>query len=80
MKATEEVEKMCTFEEMISREQRREGRREGIEENQLLIYTNLKNAAYDEQTICSLMSISMQKLRYLKKLLSGKGVLIPKTV
>ena len=80
MKATEEVEKMCTFEEMISREQRREGRREGIEENQLLIYTNLKNAAYDEQTICSLMSISMQKLRYLKKLLSGKGALIPKTV
>ena len=76
MKATEEVEKMCTFEEMISREQRREG----IEENQLLIYTNLKNAAYDEQTICSLMSISMQKLRYLKKLLSGKGALIPKTV
>ena len=71
---------MCTFEEMISREQRREGRREGIEENQLLIYTNLKNAAFDDQTICSLMGISMWKLRQLRKLLSGDATLKPKTV
>ena len=72
MKATKEVEKMCTFEELI--------RREATEANQLLIYNNLKNASFDEQTICSLMSISMQKLRHLKKLLSGKAALTPKTV
>ena len=84
MKATEEVEKMCTFEEMISREQRREGRIEGIVEGmdkaQLIAYTNMKNAAYDDQTICSMLGITLQKLQQFKKRLSDETNLTPKTV
>ena len=76
MKATEEVEKMCTFEEMISREQRRVGE----EKAQLKAYVNMKNAAYDDQTICSLMSISIWKLNQSKKCFSAETVLTPNTV
>ena len=90
MKATEEVEKMCTFEEMISREQRKEGRREGeiigekrgIELGEdranLRAYTNMKEN-YDD-AICSMLGISMQKLLHLKDLLSNGIDLQPKTV
>ena len=84
MKATEEIEKMCSFTEMISREQRREGRIEGIVEGmdkaQLIAYTNMKNAAYDDQTICSMLGITLQKLQQFKKRLSDETNLTPKTV
>ena len=92
MKATEEVEKMCSFTEMISREQRREGRiegriegkkegiAEGMDKAQLIAYTNMKNAAYDDQTICSMLGITLQKLQLFKKRLAGEADLTPKTV
>ena len=87
MRATEEVEKMCTFEEMISREQRRKGRREGEkrgielgeERANLRAYTNMKDI-YDDDAICSMLGISMQKLLHLKDLLSNGIDLQPKTV
>ena len=63
---------MCTFEEMISRE--------GEEKAQLKAYVNMKNAAYDDQTICSMLGITLQKIRKFKKILSGETTLIPKTV
>ena len=72
MKATEEIEKMCTFEEMISRE--------GEEKAQLKAYVNMKNAAFDDQTICSILGITLQKIRKFKKILSGETTLTPKTV
>ena len=79
---------MCSFTEMISREQRREGRIEGKKEGivegmdkaQLIAYTNMKNAAYDDQTICSMLGITLQKIRKFKKILSGETDLTPKTV
>lgn len=72
MKATKEVEKMCTFEEMIRRIEK--------DETLLAVYSNMKNAAYDDNTICSMLGISMWKLRQFKKRLSHNAVLHPKTV
>ena len=63
---------MCTFEEMISRE--------GEEKAQLKAYVNMKHAAYDDQTICSMLGITLQKIRKFKKILSGEAALTPKTV
>ena len=99
-KITEEVERMCTFTELIQRETRiktiregkrkwkregkregiEEGKREGIEESHLKFYSNLKQAKFDDNTICSYMGITMQKLMELKKLLSDNVNLKPKTV
>ena len=72
MKATKEVEKMCTFEEMIRRIEK--------DETLLAVYSNMKNAAYDDNTICSMLGISMWKLQQFKKRLSHNAVLQPKTV
>ena len=87
---------MCTFTELIQRETRiktiregkrkwkREGKREGIEEGkteaQLTAYAKMKKAKFDDNTICSLLDITMQKLMELKKLLSDNVNLKPKTV
>ena len=91
-KITEEVERMCTFTELIQRETRiktiREGKRkwkrEGIEkgktETQLTVYANMKKASCDDNTICTYMGITMQKLMELKKLLSDNVNLEPKTI
>ena len=91
-KITEEVESMCTYTELIQRETRiktiREGKRkwkrEGIEEGkteaQLTAYAKMKKAKFDDNTICSLLDITMQKLMELKKLLSESVNLEPKTV
>ena len=61
-----------------------EGKREGIEEGkteaQLTVYANMKKASCDDNTICSYMGITMQKLLELKKLLSDSGNLESKTV
>ena len=61
-----------------------EGKREGIEEGkteaQLTVYANMKKASCDDNTICSYMGITMQKLMELKKLLSESVNLEPKTV
>ena len=115
MKATEEVEKMCTFEELLQNEGKRkwiavgkkEGRKEGREEGRiegkeegreegeiigekrgielgedranLRAYNNMKQT-YDDDAICSMLGISMQKLLHLKGLLSNGIDLQPKTV
>ena len=83
-KLTEEVESMCTFTELIQRESerkgKREGKKEGIEESHLKFYSNLKKAKLDDNTICSYMGITMQKLMELKEMLSVSENLEPKTV
>ncbi len=71
-KITEEVERMCTFTEMVFKE--------GIEKNQLKIFINLKKAKLDDNTICSYMGITMRRLTTLKKLLFTNVNLEPKTV
>ena len=79
-KLTEEVESMCSFTETVRREGKREGKIEGIEESQLLFFSNLKKAGIDDNTICSYMSISMHKLAKLKKLLATTASPEPQTV
>ena len=103
MKATEEAEKMCTFEELLQNEGKRkwiavgkkEGREEGREEGEIIgekrgielgedranlrAYNNMKQT-YDDDAICSMLGISMQKLLHLKGLLSNGIDLQPKTV
>ncbi len=86
---------MCTFEELLQNEGKRKwialGKKEGREEGErrgielgedranLRAYTNMKET-YDDQTICSMLGISMQKLLQLKGLLSNGIDLQPKTV
>ena len=59
---------MCTFEEMISRE--------GEEKAQLKAYVNMKNAAFDDQTICSILGITLQKIRKFKKYSQARQLLL----
>ena len=47
MKTTEELEKKCDFTDMVK------------DETLLVVYSNMKNAAYDDTTICSMLGISM---------------------
>ena len=49
-------------------EGKREGRREGRDETILHAYTNMKNKNYKDDEICSLMGISLYKLRQIKKM------------
>lgn len=50
------------------------------DETLLAVYSNMKNAAYDDNTICSMLDISMWKLRQFSQLLSGELTLQPKTI
>ena len=59
---------MCDFTDMVK------------DETLLAVYSNMKNAAYDDNTICSMLDISMWKLRQFSQLLSGELTLQPKTV
>jgi hypothetical protein len=77
------------------REGRKEGRKEGRIEGEIIgekrgielgedranlrAYTNMKET-YDDETICSMLGISMQKLLHLKNLFSNGIDLQPKTV
>ena len=86
---------MCTFEEQLQNEGKRKwiavGKKEGREEGEkrgielgedranLRAYTNMKDT-YDDDAICSMLGISMQKLLHLKDLLSNGIDLQPKTV
>ena len=74
---------------------KKEGREEGREEGEIIgekrgielgedranlrAYTNMKET-YDDDAICSMLGISMQKLLHLKDLLSNGIDLQPKTV
>ncbi len=49
-------------------EGRREGRREGRDETILQIFINMKNKNVKDEDICSLIGISMYKLRQIKKM------------
>ncbi len=82
---------MCTFEELLQNEGKRkwiavgkkegreEGRIEGKDEGKLEVYANLKNRDFDDQTMCSMLGITLQKLQQFKKRLSEEA-LIPKIV
>ena len=59
---------MCDFTDMVK------------DETLLAVYSNMKNAAYDDNTICSMLDISMWKLRQFSQLLSGELTLQPKTI
>ena len=41
---------------------------------------SLKNSGFDDNTICSMLGITLQKLRQFNKRLSGEADLTPKTV
>ncbi len=49
-------------------EGRREGSREGRDETILQIFINMKNKNIKDEDICSLIGISMYKLRQIKKM------------
>ena len=61
-------------------EGRIEGRIEGKEEGKLEVYANLKNGDFDDNTICSMLGITLQKLWQFKKRLYGETDLTPKIV
>ena len=69
---TKELEDMYTYDDYrysVSRmEGRREGRREGRDETILQIFINMKNKNLKDEDICSLIGISMYKLRQIKKM------------
>ena len=49
-------------------EGKREGRREGRDETILQAYINMRNKNYKDEDFCSLMGISLYKLRQIKKM------------
>ena len=65
---TKELEDMYTYDDYRYSESRMEGRREGRDETILHAYTNMKNKNYKDDEICSLMGISLYKLRQIKKM------------
>ena len=69
---TKEIEEMFTYDDYRYGESRREGLREGLRkgqiENMLRIYINMKNKNYKDEEICSIMDISLYKLRQIKKM------------
>ena len=72
---TKEIEEMFTYDDYRYGESRREGLREGLrkgrrerDETILHAYTNMKNKNYKDDEICSLMGISLYKLRQIKKM------------
>ena len=56
-------------------EGKREGRREGRDETILQIFINMKNKNLKDEDICSLIGISMHKLRQIKKIERKTNVL-----
>ena len=72
IKITKELEDMYTYDDFRYSESRmegkREGRREGRDETILQAYINMRNKNYKDEDICSLMGISLYKLRQIKKM------------
>ena len=81
-KITKELEDMVTYDDYRYsesrmegwKEGRREGRREGRDETILQIFINMKNKNLKDEDICSLIGISMYKLRQIKKIASKTTV------
>ena len=59
---------MATYDDYRYSESRMEGRREGRDETILQIFINMKNKNIKDEVICSLIGISMYKLRQIKKM------------
>ena len=57
------------------KEGREEGRIEGKDEGKLEVYANLKNRDFDDQTMCSMLGITLQKLQQFKKRLSEEALM-----
>ena len=68
VKITKELEDMVTYDDYRYSESRMEGRREGRDETILQAYINMRNKNYKDEDICSLMGISLYKLRQIKKM------------
>ena len=68
IKITKELEDMYTYDDFRYSESRMEGRREGRDETILQAYINMRNKNYKDEDICSLMGISLYKLRQIKKM------------
>ena len=68
IKITKELEDMYTYDDYRYSESRMEGKREGRDETILHAYTNMRNKNYKDDEICSLMGISLYKLRQIKKM------------
>ena len=65
---TKELEDMVTYDDYRYSESRMEGFREGRDETILQIFINMKNKNLKDEDICSLIGISMYKLRQIKKM------------
>ena len=76
---TREIEVMFTYDDyrddLIRREGLRKGRREGRDETIFQIYINMKNKNIKDEYVCSLIGISMYKLRQIKKMAQKTAVL-----
>ena len=65
---TKELEDMYTYDDYRYSESRMEGRREGRDETILQAYTNMKKDNCKDAYICSMLGISLYKLRQIKKM------------
>ncbi len=69
---TKELEDMFTYDDYRYSESRMEGFREGFRESRdetiLQIFINMKKNNLKDEDICSLIGISMYKLRQIKKM------------
>ena len=72
IKITKELEDMATYDDYRYSESRMEGFREGFRESRdetiLQIFINMKKNNLKDEDICSLIGISMYKLRQIKKM------------
>ena len=68
IKITKELEDMTTYDDYRYSESRMEGWKEGRDETILQIFINMKNKNLKDEDICSLMGISLYKLRQIKKM------------
>ncbi|MCR4573760.1 MAG: hypothetical protein K5787_08335 [Lentisphaeria bacterium] len=84
IKTTKELKEMFTYDDYLKAEYRKEGEAQGIKKgeaqgikkgeakgrNEMMLqtYTNMKNKNYKDGDICSLLGISLYKLRQIKKL------------
>ena len=68
IKITKELEDMYTYDDFRYSESRMEGWKEGRDETILHAYTNMKNDHCKDAYICSMLGISLYKLRQIKKM------------
>ena len=68
IKITKELEDMATYDDYRYSESRMEGFKESRDETILQIFINMKKNNLKDEDICSLIGISMYKLRQIKKM------------